>query len=257
MSSPEIIRIRELDVDTIRPYTKDMADPEHYGTRLIVIGKPGSGKTTLIDSLMYQKSHIIPVGLFMSGTEENNHFYASRAPEKFIFSEFNEDAFNDFVERQKTAREHLPNPWALVILDDVTDDPKSLKTPLMQSYFKLGRHWKMFFILSLQYALDVLPSIRTSADGVFILRDPIAKNRKILYENYASIIPSFDMFNQMMDQLTTDYCAIYINNQTTSNKLEDCVFYYTATPVPENFKFGCYEYFMFKDESVTRAGRQG
>ena len=46
--------------------------------------------------------------------------------------------------------------------------------------FKRGRHWKMWYILSLQYSMDVKPVIRTNVDGVFILRELILKNRKSL-----------------------------------------------------------------------------
>jgi hypothetical protein len=244
MSTSEIIRIRELDINMIHPQTEHMFEEKHDSSRLIIIGKPGTGKSTIIDSLMYEKSHIIPVAEFMSGSEDSNNFYSTRAPPQFIHSKYDEDAFHDFKERQIIAKKHLPNPWAMLVLEDVTDDTSVLKRPIMLEAYKNGRHWKMLMLLSLQYALDILPAIRSTADGIFILREPIAKNRKILYENYASIVPTFDMFNQMMDQLTSDYCALYFHNKTVSNKLEDCVFYYTAKKVPENFKFGCYEYHL-------------
>jgi hypothetical protein len=106
----------------------------------------------------------------------------------------------------------------------------------------------MLFILSLQYALDIRPAIRTNVDGTFILREHSLKVRKTLWENYASIFPDFDQFCQVMDQLTTDYTALYIHNATQSNKIEDCVFWYRAKPVPENFRVGCQDYWEFHKE---------
>ena len=61
------------------------------------------------------------------------------------------------------------------------------------------------YILSLQYAMDVKPVIRTNVDGIFILREPLLKNRKSLYENYASVVPDFTTFCELMDNLTDDY----------------------------------------------------
>ena len=48
-----------------------------------------------------------------------------------------------------------------------------------------------------------------------------------------------------MDQLTNDYTALYIHNATTSNKIEDCVFWYKARPIPPDFKFGCDDFWRF------------
>ena len=114
--------------------------------------------------------------------------------------------------------------------------------------FKNGRHWKMWFVLSLQYALDIKPAIRTNIDGTFILRETNLRNRKILHDNFAGVIPDFTLFCEILDQLTDDYSAVYIHNATTSNKMEDCVFWYKAKPVPENFRIGCDDYWDFHDQ---------
>ena len=42
------------------------------------------------------------------------------------------------------------------------------------------------------------------------------------------------MFCEIMDQITNDYTALYIHNATTSNNLEDIVFYFKAKPIPDD-----------------------
>jgi hypothetical protein len=71
-----------------------------------------------------------------------------------------------------------------------------------------------------------------------------------LWENYASIVPTFDMFNDIMDQLTTDYTAVFINKRIQSNNIEDCVFYYRADlgAIPDSWKFGCESYWKFHQD---------
>jgi hypothetical protein len=51
-----------------------------------------------------------------------------------------------------------------------------------------------------------------------------------------------------MDQLTSDYTALYIHNSTTSSKIEDCVFWYKAKPVPADFRLGSDDYWAFHEQ---------
>ena len=243
-----VFRIRELDPDIIAPSTANMNKPEQGGSKIVIIGKPGTGKTTMITSLLYEKSHIFPVGEVMSGTEDSNGHYGKIFPKTFVYNALDKKKIEDFIDRQKISKKYLPNPWAILLLDDCTDDPKLFNDPMFQGIFKNGRHWKMLFILSLQYRLVIKPVIRTNIDGTFILRDSSLRNRKNLWENYAGVFPDFDQFCQVMDQLTTDYTALYIHNATQSNKLEDCVFWYRAKPVPPDFRVGSDDFWDFHDE---------
>jgi hypothetical protein len=93
--------------------------------------------------------------------------------------------------------------------------------------------------------MDIKPVIRTNVDGTFLLREPSLKNRKQLWENYAGIIPDFNMFCEIMDNITDDYTALYIHNATHSNKLTDCIFYYKARHVPDDFKLGSKDFWKF------------
>ena len=247
MSSPIEMKIHQLNTDIIPPSTDKMNDPNQGGSKIVVIGKPGTGKTTLITSLLYEKKHIFPIGMVMSGTEDSNGHYRQLFPSTFVYNKLHEDKIEDFIKRQKIAKNHIPqNPWGLLLLDDCTDDPKLFNKPLFQGLYKNGRHWKMMFILSLQYCMDVKPVIRTNIDGTFILREPNMKNRRALWENYAGIIPDFAMFCEVMDKITDDYTALYIHNSTQSNSIEDCVFYYKADPnISKDFKFGSEEFWNF------------
>jgi hypothetical protein len=245
MNSPTTFYIKELDLDIIAPTSKDIFDSEKGGSKIFVCGKPGTGKTTLISSILYSKKHIFPVAMVMSGSEDSNGYYRKILPSTFVYNEYNEEKVKDFIRRQKIAKEHLQVPWGVLLLDDCTDDPRIFNKPLQHGIFKRGRHWASLFIFSLQYALDVKPVIRTNVDGIFILREPILKNRKTLWENYASIIPDFNLFCEIMDQITDDYTALYIHNASKSNDWKECVFWYKAKLVPEDFKFGCKEYWDF------------
>ena len=71
MENIEKVPIKELDLELIQPSEKNMYNQSQGGNKIVVIGKPGTGKTTLISSLLYHKKHIIPTGLVMNGTEDS------------------------------------------------------------------------------------------------------------------------------------------------------------------------------------------
>ena len=106
-----------------------------------------------------------------------------------------------------------------------------------------GRHLKLFFIITMQYPLGIPPNLRTNIDYVFILRENIVGNRKRIYDNYAGMFPSFEVFCQVMDQCTENYECLVINNTTSSNKLEDCVFWYKANP-HEEYQIGSKQFWV-------------
>lgn len=209
--------------------------------------------TTVIKSILYAKKHIFPVAMVMNGSEDSNFAYAGQnndgfIPSSFVFNEYNEEKIKDFIKRQKLAKKHLENPWAILLIDDCTDDVKIMNKPIQHTLFKRGRHFKCMYLLSLQYAMDVKPVIRTNVDGVFLLRESILKNRKSLWENYASIIPSFDIFCELMNQLTENHHCIYIQNIAGSNNWQDTVFWYKAKIPPPDWKFGSEFYINHHDE---------
>ena len=240
-------KINEFNVDMMAPSTKNMYKEEQGGSKIIVIGKSGTGKSTLITNLLYDKKHIFPVAMIMCGSEDTNGFYKQIVPSTFIYNSYAEEPIKKFIKRQKLAREHLPNPWSVLLLDDCTDDPTIFNSTLQQGLFKKSRHWKCMYIVALQYSMDAKPVIRSNVDFVFILRESILKNRKNLYENYCGIIPSFQIFCALLDQLTTEHCALVIHNTSTSNNWFDCVFWYKSELLPKNFKFGSKEYRDFHE----------
>ena len=238
-------KIKEFDPDMIAPTTNDFKQNKLSGSKIIVIGKPNTGKSTLIASLLYKKKHIFPTCLIQSGSEDTNGFYKKIVPSTFIYNSYNEDAIKKWIRRQKLAREHLPNPWSILLLDDCTDSPAALNTTIQQSLFKKGRHFSCLYILSLQYCLDVKPFVRTNVDYVFILRNPILKDRKSLYENFCSIIPTFQVFCALMDQVCNNFTALVIKNSSVTNDWTECVYWYKADLLPKNFVFGSKEFIDF------------
>jgi hypothetical protein len=239
------VTIHELDPEIIPPSVEKFMDPECDGSKIVMVGKPGTGKSRMLKSILYEKSEIFPVGQAASGTEDANGAYSKLFPKTFIFNAFSQAVHHNFINRQKIAKKYLTNPWAVTVWDDISEDERIFNLPIVKGTYKNGRHWKMLHILSTQYALDMKPVIRGAIDGSFLLREPNKKVRKSLFENYASSINDFGDFCDIMDQVTNDYTALFINNRTQSNNFEDCVYYYKARDnIPDSFRVGCQEFWL-------------
>ena len=71
----------------------------------IFIGKRGTGKSTLVTDILWHKRHL-PAGIAMSGTEEGNGYYKQFIPDIFVYGEYNKDAIEKLIERQKERAEY-------------------------------------------------------------------------------------------------------------------------------------------------------
>ena len=125
----------------------------------------------------------------------------------------------------------------------------------MRYIFMNGRHYKLLFLLTMQYALGIPPNLRTNIDYVFILRENYVSNRKRLYEHYAGMFPTFETFCQVMDQCTENYECLVINNNAKSNKLSDQVFWYKASEKPD-FKIGADSYWLYSNDNYTNENKE-
>ena len=229
---------------------------------VVLIGKRDTGKSFLCRDILFRHRGI-PVGQVISGTEGANQFYSKMVPKLFIHDEFKPEIVENILKRQKIMIEKINqgsggadqsiDPRAFLILDDCLYDNSWAKDKNMRSVFMNGRHFKLLFLLTMQYALGIPPNMRTNIDYVFILRENYVSNRKRLYEHYAGMFPTFEMFCQVMDQCTENYECLVINNNAKSNKLSDQVFWYKAEPRPD-FKIGGPSYWDYSDKNYTNHG---
>lgn len=84
-------------------------------------------------------------------------------------------------------------------------------------------------LITMQAPLFVPSIISDNIDYTFIFRENNVNQRKILYEKYASIFPSFQLFCEVLDHYTENHTCVVIDNTSQSNKLEDRVFWYKAS----------------------------
>lgn len=231
--------IKEFDLNKMTPI--DANDIKH-GTRILAIGRPGVGKSKIIESIMLYKEHVTAAGLFISGSEKNNGEFANIVPPIFVHSDLDMKFYEKTINRQPIAKKYLKNSWVFHVINDVASiDPTVLKKkPFSEIYFN-GRHLNIIHVLSAQYMMDFKKSFRSSIDYIFLCKETNAANLTSLYENFGKTYFKTEAdFVEIMAQVTEDFTALVIVNNGTSNKIEDCLFWYRAdlSKFPPGWKFG-------------------
>jgi hypothetical protein len=205
----------------------------------VFISKRNTGKSVLIKDILYHQRKI-PMGVVMSGTEESNEHYKDYVPDSFIYGEYDTSVIEKVITHQQSVIKKLPkekkedfkNPSnsVFMILDDCMFDNKWTRDKNMRCVFMNGRHYRIFFMLTMQYCMDLPPALRANIDYIFVLKENIIQNKEKIYKNFFGIFPTFDSFNEVLTQCTENYECLVLDNTSKSNKIEDVVFWYKAKP---------------------------
>ena len=217
---------------------------------IVIIGGRGTGKTYLVEDLMYYFRRI-PAGMIITGSEASSEAFSKFFPKSFIFDEIDTERIEKIVKNQRLLRKKKTDGdySSLLLFDDCGFDKSMVKKKIIKGVFMNGRNWKILLIMTLQYAKDIPPDLRSNVDYVFILREPVTETRKKLWKEYAGIIPTFEAFQEAMNVCTEDRGALVIDKTTTSNKIEDNVFWYRAKNPIKKFRVGSKELWKFHEDN--------
>jgi len=259
MSAEAALNIRKFNLAQIkfRPNTES----DRFGPVIVINGKRNTGKSVVLRAILSSKKDI-PLGVVMSGTEDLNSFFSDFIPRILIKSEYSEQHINRIKDRQKDRlqtrlRQLKENGTSeidsriFIILDDCMYDDKWTKTKLIREIFCNGRHWNIMLIITLQYPVGIPPLLRENIDFTFIMRQPSLRNREILFRNYASIFPTFELFCRVLDSVTEDYNCMVVDNASQSNLLQNVVFWYKAPLHVPPFRMCAEEYWIESEKQST------
>lgn len=254
MEQEQIVNISEMDWRTL---------PK--SAVIIAVGAPESGKTFLFNFLLYALKHIYPVAAITCGTEATQRAFGPTIGDLFVRSDYSKESQELHATRQKLCVQNGIEPYMIEILDDCSDNTKIYNDPIMISAFKNGRqHLKRLFLIGLQYGIDLKPALRKCVSYAILFREPEEPERKKLYENFGGICGSQKVFNELMDKFTDKYTCLIFKKGGSSNKLEDCVFWFKAPawrwrsdnklhPYPEGWRFGCDEFKKWNDKRYNKS----
>ncbi len=210
---------------------------------IFIIGKRGSGKSTVAESIMRHHRNI-KEGVCISKTDKMNRFWSKHIPELFVHHKYSPKITDRIlthqekrwakIERRCIERGEEPDPANIppvfAIYDDVTYDKSFLRDDATRELFMNGRHYNIMVIITCQYLMDMGPDLRNQIDYVIILKDNIRNNRFKMFEYFAGVFNNYYLFEETFLECTKDREALVIWNSGLSHELDDCVWFYKAKP---------------------------
>lgn len=233
----------------MRPYTAS-----------VVVGPRYTGKSVIISNLLRALTGVERHGEYsrigrvyiISNTEPETRYYSrwmncmefvSRAPRKGLLKSIIRTQIGLFnkkdsleVREQKKKRHSL-----CIVFDDITYDPKALKSKAIRWLFMNGRHYGFCIILGIQYCIDMPTGIRGNVDYVFSTRDSSIENTRKLYKNFYGVFENFQSFKKIYERNTLNHHSIVIDKTVGAASLTDIVFRFLAeyhTSPSMNFRCG-------------------
>lgn len=185
---------------------------------IVAVGKRRTGKSWIFRNLMYILKDKIPAGIVISQTDELNHFWQQYIPKRYIHNRYEPEILEAVFQRQKkilndknkTDKEKEEEAPFFVLLDDVISDHRLKYDDKLVELFVAGRHYKLFVLITTQYAKAITPTLRGNTDFCFMLKCVQQRQREALWEDFADFLTK-EAFNQILDVYTEDNECIVIN----------------------------------------------
>ena len=239
-----VTKIVKIDEHLSLRFKEFQLDSMCENPAIIMIAKRGSGKSWICRAILrHFKS--IPVGIIISPTEKlSEPFYSDFLPDSYIHYEYKTETIVKLLKRQvmmidKQLEKQKAcikiDPRAFILMDDcLASKGKWMKDQPIQELLFNGRHYKIMYMLTMQFPLGITPELRGNFDYIFLLKDDVYSNKKRIYDHYAGIFPTFQSFLTVFSELTLDYCSMVIVNRGIKDDFIDKVFWFKA----QNEKIG-------------------
>ena len=252
---------KDVQLPTLNEFNPE--DIKLDGT-IVAVGKRRTGKTWIFRNLMYLMKDQFKAGIVISQTDELNKFWRDYIPKKYIYKKYDPSILEAVFRRQKrilddkelSDEEKEEEARFFILLDDVISDQRLRYDETLCELFVAGRHYKLFVLITTQYAKAITPTLRGNTDYCFMLKCIQSRQLEALWEDFGSFLTK-DGFARILDMYTEDNECLVVNTcpETIVNPLAMLSWWKAVDP--GEFKMGSEEYWKSSiyDPSVVPPSR--
>ena len=234
---------------------------------IVMIAKRASGKSWVCRSIL-RHFRDIPVGIIIAPTEKmaNPPFYSEFFPDSYIHYEYRSEIIEKLLYRQDAMIEKEKekekigkkiDPRGFILMDDCLSKKGSWMKdqPIMELLFN-GRHYRLMYMLTMQFPLGITPELRCNFDYIFLLNEDFYSNLKRLYDHYAGMFPTFDAFRQVFKDVTSDFGSMVIVNRGARSSFLEKIFWYKAENEKLEKMIGCDQFVDYHKHNYDESWRK-
>lgn len=186
----------------------------------LIIGKRACGKSYLVKNIILQINKKFPSNKYILFTSINQYSDIFSNCEKIITSNYKEELTKlyNYIINEK---EKGDISTYTIIIDDIYEQLQIFEQIILN-----GRHYNINIIMCQNFPQTMKPLLRCNFDTIMIFKDDFIDNKKRLYEYYFGVIPTFKIFNQIMEKI--DYKCLVFESNSNDNSLCSKVKFYLA-----------------------------
>lgn len=196
------------EYDATHTYERlNSSDIEDYAT-IMIIGKRGAGKSTIVNNILSKyDENFLANSLIISPTEQYTPNYSKKYPYTHIETEY----------QQEYIEQYLNTGPGAIVLDNCLKSNGHWKNDLyLMELLHHAKYYNKLLIITSSFPLDFDDS-KNAFDYIFLLSEDFFQNQKRLYDHYAEIYETFELFKNDFVNLTKHYNAMVINQNSNKN----------------------------------------
>lgn len=193
---------------------------------ILLIGKRATGKTILTQYILSQFPDISRGVVFSTSHSE----YGYDHQEIEIMNEYDGEKMKKILEEQKERirrnrkGDSKEDARMFIVLDDQIIYNHRADSAL-KSLLLNNRRYKIL-VISILSAPVVPADFRPNFNLVFLFRENVLNQRRMLYENFGGMLEKFEQFNMIFEQCTEDYGCLVIDQTTRESNIDKTMFWF-------------------------------
>lgn len=185
-----------------------------------------SGKTIFMEYLMYYLRNQVDFAVGMSPTKSACDMFRKHIPSAFVFHEgYDPHTVDDLVNFMQMLQEKEKIRNGILCLDDCGFDSANMKSKTMREIMMNSRHFLLGVMFCLQYMKSIGPEQRDQVDYFVAFRTDDMKLKRMYYDSFFSMYPTFQDFCKVFDVCTRNYgVLIRDNSKSITDDPFSCVY---------------------------------